>query len=181
MKSIRPPTKTGCLASIPPLQPSREGGTSQSRAHRQYRYYSNHLPILLHNNDSIYTIDSPSFGSGFNSHREFSLSPLFDRLYSNLFVVFACDPDSPNPDECLYPVSRVDCPVPHASIALGGSGLEDDSGLDAFRLGGLLEALPVPADVLITRCGVQNSAFSDVALILFTRCPRVASQEGRFA
>jgi hypothetical protein len=54
----------------------------------------------------------------------------------------------------------------YAPIALGAYGVEDDSGIDAFRPGGLFEALPI---------------FADVALILFTRCPMVASQEGRFA
>lgn len=176
------PTASALEASVTPFGQATRGAWGRHFAgHRQYRHYSNHLPILLHNNDSIYTIDSNSFGYVFNSHKRSSLSPFFDGLYSNPFVVFACDPDSPNPDECLYAVSRVDCPMLHAPIALGASGLEDDSGIDAFRPGGLLEALPVLAEVFITRCAMQDSAICDVALILFTRCSRVASQKGRFA
>ncbi len=175
-------TASALEASVTPFAQATRGAWGRHfTGHRQYRNYSNHLPILLHNNDSLYTIDSNSFGSRFNSHKRSSLSPFCDGLYSNPFVVFASHRDSSNADECQYPISRVRRAFCHSSIALGASGLEEDSGIDALGFCCLLKALPILADVFITRCGVQNSAFADVALILFTRCPRVASQDGRFA
>ncbi len=184
MKSIRPPTKTGCLASIPPLQPSREGGTSQSRAHRQYRYYCTDVPLLSHYIHSIYTIDLHSSGSPFNRHIQPCFHPIPGSTSLIPPVVFASHPDSSNDDECLYGNGRYDTASLHPPICFGASGLEDDSGVDAFELYsfyGVPSEDPDFSRPFITRCGAQNSAFSEVALILFTRCWRVASQDGRFA
>lgn len=131
--------------------------------HRQYRYYSIHLPILLHKDDSISTIHPSSFGSGCHSPKESSLFPSFDGLRPNPFVVFASHSHSRNADECQYPESGLCRVITHAPVSLGACGLQGDSGVGAFEPCGLLDALPW------------------VAAVLFTRCPRGSSGEGRFA
>lgn len=176
MKTAFPPANALVASKTPSKGMTVEVETRLFAGHRQYRYYSIHLPILLHKDDSISTIHPPSFGSGCHSPKESSLFPSFDGLCLNPFLVSACDLHSGNADECQYPESGVCRVITHAPVSLGASGLQGDSGVGAFEPCGLLDALPWVAAVLFTRC-----ALAWVPDSLFTRCPRGSSGEGRFA
>ena len=202
MKSIRQPTKAGDLAPLPPLQPSRQGGTSQSRVHRQYRSYCIHPTpsfSLYHNNKVSYSIHPHCFAYMIDSHVPL-LAPR-NQLFPPVVVdeVFSLNPHSSNADQCHYPEYDAHDDLPHSPISLGASGLQGDSGVMPLEPCRFLDAMIDVADAFFTRCPALNSSFFEVALILFTRCPLESSpfagvpdslitrcahiclQEGRFA
>lgn len=148
-------------------------------AHRQYRYYCNDLPILLHNDDSLCIIDPSAFGFGFHNPTPSSLHPIASPSFIHAFPVVAGDRHSTNPDACPYSVgvdALADSPVP-----LGASGLEGDSGVGPLFLAHVPDGLSFLAEILVTRCRKESSGPCDFAATFFTRCLPAAEREGRVA